>query len=58
MDDPPFETVGGLVMSVLGDVPRAGDVAEAFGLRFLVEKLDGRRIDSLRVERLGREDNS
>lgn len=56
MDDPPFETVGGLVMSVLGDVPRAGDVVDAYGLRFLVEKLDGRRIDSLRVERIGREE--
>jgi CBS domain containing-hemolysin-like protein len=50
-DEPPYETVGGLVMSALGDVPEAGDVAHAFGLRFTVESAEGRRVDRVRVER-------
>jgi len=50
-DEPPYETVGGLVMSALGDVPQAGDVAHAFGLRFTVESAEGRRVDRVRVER-------
>jgi putative hemolysin len=56
LEDPPFETVGGLVLSVLGDVPRSGDSVDSLGLRFLVEKVDGRRIETVRVERGEREE--
>ncbi|HSM49853.1 MAG TPA: hemolysin family protein [Thermoanaerobaculia bacterium] len=51
-DDPPFETVGGLVSSVLGYVPKVGDRAEVEGIRLTVERSDERRVLSVRVERL------
>ena len=49
--DAPYETLGGLVMTVLGAAPRGGEVVEALGLRFAVEVVDRRRIRRLRVER-------
>ena len=48
----PYETIGGLVMTVLGAAPRAGDVVEAFGLRFVLESVERRRVSLVRVERL------
>ncbi|MCL4838824.1 MAG: magnesium/cobalt efflux protein, partial [Thermoanaerobaculia bacterium] len=50
-DDPPFETVGGLVSSVLGYVPKAGEAVEVEGIRLTVERADERRVLSVRVER-------
>jgi CBS domain containing-hemolysin-like protein len=50
LENPPFETVGGLVMSVLGTAPKAGDRVEAHGLRFTVESVDGRRVEQVLVE--------
>lgn len=49
-------TLGGLVMSLLGRVPREGDGVQRRGLRFTVEKMHGRRIMRIRVERLRQED--
>ncbi len=46
-----YETVGGLVSSVHGRIPEAGDVVELGALRFEVEKADERRILSMRVRR-------
>ena len=51
LDEAPFETVGGLVSSQLGYVPKAGEVLEFRGLRFEIEKADERRVLSLRVRR-------
>jgi len=50
-DDPPFETVGGLVSSVLGYVPKPGETVEVEGIRLTVERSDERRVLSVRVER-------
>jgi CBS domain containing-hemolysin-like protein len=47
-----YETVAGFVMHVLGQVPRVGDTAEVDGLRVTVERLDGRRVDQVRIERV------
>jgi CBS domain containing-hemolysin-like protein len=44
-----YETVGGYVMQVLGRVPRVGDTFEADGLRIVVEHMDGRRVDRVRI---------
>ncbi len=49
----PFETVGGLIATSLGFIPRGGEVVEAFGLRFTVEAADGRRVLRARAERPG-----
>ena len=48
-DDGAYETLGGLVMAVLGRLPRAGDVVELPGVELLVEQMDGRRVDRLRA---------
>ena len=45
------DTVGGLLMAELDDIPKAGDVAEIGGLRFTVQALEGRRITRVRIEK-------
>ena len=45
-----YETVGGLVLTLVGDVPETGCEVEAEGLQFTVLSLDGRRIESVRVQ--------
>ncbi|MFN2431778.1 MAG: hemolysin family protein [Gemmatimonadota bacterium] len=47
-----FETVGGLVYSLLGRVPEAGEEVVSGGLTLRVTELDGRRIQKLHVSRL------
>jgi CBS domain containing-hemolysin-like protein len=49
-ESPAYETVGGFVMARLGRVAEVGDVVEADGVRITVERMDGRRIDRVRVE--------
>lgn len=44
-----YRTVGGLMLTLLGRVPVAGDRVEWRGLRFEVLAMDGNRIDQLRV---------
>jgi magnesium and cobalt transporter len=43
------DTVGGLVMAVLGHVPRRGEKVEIDGLRFEVLRSDSRRVHLLKV---------
>jgi magnesium and cobalt transporter len=47
-----FETVGGLVYTLLGRVPEVGEEVTTGGLSLRVEQLAGRRIQKLRVVRL------
>ena len=49
--DSPFETVGGLVSSFLGYVPKPGETVEVEGVRLTVERADERRVLEVRVER-------
>ncbi len=44
-----FQTVGGFVMSRLGEIPRAGDHFEWGGFRFEVVDMDGRRVDKVLI---------
>ena len=46
------ETVGGIVMSIFGRVPKEGEEAVWQGLRFTVEKMAGHRIVRVRVHRI------
>lgn len=48
-DEGAYETLGGLVMAMLGRVPHAGDLVEVAGVRLAVEQMDGRRVDRVRV---------
>ena len=49
---PAYETLGGLVMAQLGRVPRIGDVVEVGEASLTVGRMEGRRIDRLRVRGL------
>ena len=48
-DDASYETVGGYVMSMLGRIPAVGDIVETGNGELLVEVMDGRRVDRLRL---------
>jgi putative hemolysin len=52
VEDPEYETVAGLIFSALGHVPQAGETVDCFGLRFTVEAVADRRIQTVRVERI------
>lgn len=47
-----ISTIGGFVISLLGRIPNAGDVAKYRNLRFTVEAMRGRRISRVRLELL------
>jgi CBS domain containing-hemolysin-like protein len=52
LEEEPYETVAGLVLSVVGSLPEPGQAAVAHGLRLEVERVENRRIQSVRVERV------
>lgn len=56
VEDPEYETVAGLIFSVLGYVPQVGETVESHGLRFTVEAVADRRIQTVRVEKIGAEE--
>lgn len=51
-DDGPWETLGGWIMAGLGKIPEVGDYYSAEGVTARVEKMDGRRVETvcLRVD--------
>lgn len=53
-----WNTVGGLMFGLLGAIPDAGAVIEFGGFRFTAEKVQGRRIVNVLVERLAAEENA
>jgi putative hemolysin len=48
--DEGFETLAGFVLSRLQKIPREGEAFKYEGRRFVVEKMDGHRIASVRIE--------
>lgn len=52
LPDQEFETVSGLIYDQVGGLPTEGQVVKHRGLRWIVEKMDGQRIVSVRVSRL------
>jgi CBS domain containing-hemolysin-like protein len=46
-----WDSVGGLVFGTLGRVPVPGDVVELDGCRITVDRVDGRRVSRVRIER-------
>jgi magnesium and cobalt transporter len=50
--DEEFDTVGGLVLSLFGRLPKRGEVIVADGVRFQVLRADSRRLHALLVEKL------
>ena len=53
LEDEEYDTIGGLVMHVLGRLPRRGEKVEHGGFEFAVIRADRRRIDALQVQRHG-----
>jgi len=51
LEDNEYDTVGGLVMHVLGRLPRRGEKVNFGGFEFAVIKADKRRVDALQVQR-------
>jgi len=51
-EDPAYETVGGFVLSQLGFIPRGGESFEAYGFRFTVLEMEGRRVSRVKVQRI------
>jgi magnesium and cobalt exporter, CNNM family len=52
LPDTEWDTVGGLVFNLLGKVPREGEAVTFQGLEFLTERVQGRRIASVKIRRL------
>jgi magnesium and cobalt transporter len=50
--DEEFDTVGGLVISRFGRLPKRGESTTVDGLRFQVQRADSRRLHTLLVERI------
>ncbi len=52
-----YDTLGGLIMSELGRMPEENDEIICEGYKFIVEEMDERRIDRVRIEKLPEEEN-
>jgi len=52
LPDTEWDTVGGLVMGLLGRLPEQGESVEFDHLRFTAERVQGRRISKLLIERI------
>jgi putative hemolysin len=52
LPDGPYETVSGLLMDRVGRLPQLGDAADVNGLRITAQEVAGRRVATVRVERL------
>jgi putative hemolysin len=52
LPDEEWDTVGGLMMAVLGHLPHQGERVDFEGLRFTAERVQGRRVAKVLVERV------
>ena len=52
-----YDTLGGLIMSELGRMPEENDEIICEGYKFIVEEMDERRIDRVRIEKLPEEED-
>jgi len=53
-----FETVGGYIYDLVGSVPEEGKILESSGLKFLVEKVVGQRIKTVKITKIKSEESS
>jgi len=51
-----WDSVGGLLLNVLGHVPATGEFADVAGWRLTAERVQGRRIGRVRLTRVGEEE--
>jgi CBS domain containing-hemolysin-like protein len=57
-EDQEWKTIGGLVASVLGNIPEPGDEVKYHGFLFRVERMTRRRIDTVLVRRVETSDGA
>jgi CBS domain containing-hemolysin-like protein len=50
-----WDSIGGLVLNLVGDVPKEGQEVEFQGLSLRAERVQGRRIGRVRIHRVARE---
>jgi CBS domain containing-hemolysin-like protein len=51
LPDEEWDTVGGLMLGLMGSIPDEGEAVDFQSLRFTAEKVNGRRIVKIRIER-------
>ena len=56
LEEKEFETVGGYIYDLVGSLPEVGQQIEADGLRFIVEKIKGQRIEKVKLILMPAED--
>jgi CBS domain containing-hemolysin-like protein len=52
LPDEEWDTVGGLILNLLGHVPEEGETVHFQGIELRTERVQGRRISSVRITRL------
>ena len=52
-EDDDYDTVAGLVFDIAGEVPKIGDEFIWNNFKFIIKRLENRRIDLMEVEILG-----
>ncbi len=57
-EDDDVDTIGGLVVKILGRIADVGDTVEFKGLKFAVKEIDGARITKLEIIRIPEPENS
>mgnify|MGYP005832662051 CR=1 FL=1 len=55
IQEPECHTVAGLIMKHLGRLPQRGEEVERRGIRFVVEKISGTRVQAVRVHKVNKE---
>ncbi len=51
-----WDTVGGLLLDLAGHIPAEGEAVEVDGFRLVAQRVQGRRIGRVRIERFARVD--
>ena len=51
-EDRDYDTLGGFIFDELNEIPKGGEVVEYSGYNLLVERIDGNRIDKIRLEKI------
>ncbi len=51
-----WDSVGGLLLNLIGHVPKDGELAEVAGWRLTAERVQGRRIGRVRLTRVGQDE--
>lgn len=44
-----FDTIGGYIIEIMGNLPEVGECIERNGIRFVIESVDKNRIESIRI---------